>query len=244
MRPFMVHFVTEIDFVDGDEASDDMVQNYQKHLKETVQSAAQGLSLRTIKGARVESVTVPNAGQRLRCSRCGGKRVLTRAGVAYGPTSGRAGLPPRKLVGRLQPPSVCGYTYPRRWMSRGLGRIERVIAAQIARNAAYPNPMSACLSSHQLTDTVYRPTKNSGAGFGNPGTMWTWEPNRVQRKAVSGAMHRPQASALRACWRPRAQSIYLYDTAYPVSVMWARLRVNHRRFVSRSDAKKALNPDD
>jgi hypothetical protein len=78
MRRFMVHFVTEIDFVDGDEASDDMVQNYQKHLKETVQSAAQGLSLRTIKGAQVESVTVPKAGQRLRCSRCGGKRVLTR----------------------------------------------------------------------------------------------------------------------------------------------------------------------
>ena len=34
----------EVDFVDGDEASDEAVQNYQKHLKETVQNAAQGIS--------------------------------------------------------------------------------------------------------------------------------------------------------------------------------------------------------
>jgi hypothetical protein len=58
MRRFMVHFVTEIDFVDGDEASDAMAKNYKKHLAETVQDAAQNLSLRTIKGARVESVQV------------------------------------------------------------------------------------------------------------------------------------------------------------------------------------------
>ncbi len=56
MRRFMVNLVTEIDFEDGDEASDETVQNYKKYLKETIQSAAQGLSLRTIQGARVESV--------------------------------------------------------------------------------------------------------------------------------------------------------------------------------------------
>jgi ribosome-binding factor A len=54
----MVHLVTQIDFVDGDEASDEAVQNYQKHLSETVQNAAQALSLRTIKDSRVESVSV------------------------------------------------------------------------------------------------------------------------------------------------------------------------------------------
>jgi hypothetical protein len=32
--------------------------NYEKHLAETVQDAAQNLSLRTIKGARVETVVV------------------------------------------------------------------------------------------------------------------------------------------------------------------------------------------
>ena len=58
MRRFMVHLMAEVDFEDGDEASDKAVQNYQKHLKETVQNAAQGLLLRTIKDARVESVSV------------------------------------------------------------------------------------------------------------------------------------------------------------------------------------------
>jgi hypothetical protein len=58
MRRFMVHLVTEIDFVDGDEASDTAAQNYQKHLSETVQNAAQGVSLRMIKATRVESVSV------------------------------------------------------------------------------------------------------------------------------------------------------------------------------------------
>jgi hypothetical protein len=58
MRRFMVHFVTEIDFVDGDEAADDVVQTYKKHLAETVQDAAEALSLRTIKGSQVENVLV------------------------------------------------------------------------------------------------------------------------------------------------------------------------------------------
>jgi hypothetical protein len=48
----------EIDFVDGDEPSDDVVQNYKKHLAETVQDAAQNLSLRTIKGAGSEKAQV------------------------------------------------------------------------------------------------------------------------------------------------------------------------------------------
>ena len=58
MRRFMVHFVTEIDFVDGDEAADDVVQNYKKHLAETLQDVAEALSLRTIKGSQVENVLV------------------------------------------------------------------------------------------------------------------------------------------------------------------------------------------
>jgi hypothetical protein len=53
MRRFMVHLVTEIDFVDGDEASDEAAQSYQKHLSDTLRNAAQGISLRTIKDARV-----------------------------------------------------------------------------------------------------------------------------------------------------------------------------------------------
>jgi hypothetical protein len=58
MRRFNVHLVTEVDFEDGDEASDETVQNYQNHLRGMVQSAAQGLSLRTIKNTRVETVVI------------------------------------------------------------------------------------------------------------------------------------------------------------------------------------------
>ena len=57
MRRFMVH-PAEVEFEDGDEASDKTVHNYQKHLSETVRNAAQGLSLRTVKGARIENVSV------------------------------------------------------------------------------------------------------------------------------------------------------------------------------------------
>jgi hypothetical protein len=58
MRRFMVHLMTEIDFIDGDEVSDEAAQNYQKHLSDTLRNAAQGISLRTIKDARVESLSV------------------------------------------------------------------------------------------------------------------------------------------------------------------------------------------
>jgi hypothetical protein len=58
MRRFMVRLVTEIDFVDGENVSDAIVQDCQKHLSESVQDAAQHLPLRTIKGVRVESVSV------------------------------------------------------------------------------------------------------------------------------------------------------------------------------------------
>ena len=58
MRRFMVHLVTEIDFKDGDEASDAAARNYEKDLAEAVRNAAQGLSLDTIKDVHVESVSV------------------------------------------------------------------------------------------------------------------------------------------------------------------------------------------
>ena len=58
MRRWTVHLVTQIDFVDGDEASGEAAQNYQKHLSDTLRNAAQGISLRTIKDSRVESVSV------------------------------------------------------------------------------------------------------------------------------------------------------------------------------------------
>jgi hypothetical protein len=58
MRRFMVLLVTEIDFVDHDNVSDEIVHNYEKHLAETLQEAAKGLSLRTIRDSKVVKVQV------------------------------------------------------------------------------------------------------------------------------------------------------------------------------------------
>ena len=58
MRRFKVHMVTEIDFVDGDEASDAAARNYHEHLAEALLNAAENLSLRTIKETRVKTVSV------------------------------------------------------------------------------------------------------------------------------------------------------------------------------------------
>ena len=58
MRRFNVHMVTEVDFVDGDEASDEAVRNYEKDLKETFKTRPRELSPHTIKDAQVESVSV------------------------------------------------------------------------------------------------------------------------------------------------------------------------------------------
>ena len=56
MRRFMVHLVTEVEFEDGDEASDKTVQNYQKQAsRRPFRNAAQSLLLRTVKGARIDS---------------------------------------------------------------------------------------------------------------------------------------------------------------------------------------------
>jgi hypothetical protein len=119
-------------------------------------------------------------------------------------------------------------------MSRGLGRIEQAIAAEIARAARPPYPMSVCFGSRELA-YAYRPAENLGAAE-------IWEPNRVQRKATVRAMRsfvrKHQQYAL-AGGQGRKR-LYLYDTADPLSVMWAKLRVERRGFVSQSEARNAL----
>jgi hypothetical protein len=55
---FMAHVVTDIDFVDGDDVSDGIAENYAKHLAEELQKAARQLSLRTIKGTSVTAIQV------------------------------------------------------------------------------------------------------------------------------------------------------------------------------------------
>lgn len=73
MRRFMVHLVTNIEFVDGDKVSDEAVQNYEKHLADAIRDAAQNLSLRAISGTEVGEVLVAE----LRSNRTG--REASRA---------------------------------------------------------------------------------------------------------------------------------------------------------------------
>ena len=131
--------MTEIDFVDGDEASDETVQNYQKHSRTpfgrrpgTLASDNQGRPGRELSrsqksrmnsNARLraydarqhalervhsviascancgrsadvnvdllpETLTVPEAGKRLRCSNCGGKTISTRPAWHTSPRQG------------------------------------------------------------------------------------------------------------------------------------------------------------
>jgi hypothetical protein len=58
MRRFMALLVTEITFVDDPRETDAQAQNYEQHLAEELQKAANALSLRTIKGNNVAKVQV------------------------------------------------------------------------------------------------------------------------------------------------------------------------------------------
>ncbi len=52
-RTFAATIITEVEFVGGDSESEEINQNYLKHLTEELEKAASNLSLRTIKDLRV-----------------------------------------------------------------------------------------------------------------------------------------------------------------------------------------------
>ena len=58
MRRFTVHIGDRNRLRGWRRPSDAVAQNYEKHLSDTLQNAAQSLSLRTIKNTRVETVSV------------------------------------------------------------------------------------------------------------------------------------------------------------------------------------------
>jgi hypothetical protein len=119
-------------------------------------------------------------------------------------------------------------------MSRGLGVIERLIEAEIAE--------------------AHQPDR-----FGEIGTVllnsWTlacegqllitgWKPSAARRKAVVRAMHsfvrkHPQYALLGGQGR---RILYLYETADPLSALWAKLNVYRRQRnpVARLDAQQLL----
>jgi hypothetical protein len=73
---------------------------------------------------------------------------------------------------------------------------------------------------------------------------WNWKPTPAHRKAVTRAMHtfvhKHQQYALTGGQGRRI--LYLYDTADPVSAMWAKLNVERRERnpIPRMTAQAAL----
>lgn len=145
-------------------------------------------------------------------------------------------------------------------MSRGLGRIERAILAQIEREKQSNERMLARLSTMQVDPSLERlldqhmETERQGAvlvsswyllcDLYSPKDTWSfgWAPSNAQRKAVTRAMHSfvrkfPQYALMGGQGRKR---LYLYEPANPVSAMWAKLTVERRKFVSRVEAEAAV----
>jgi hypothetical protein len=118
------------------------------------------------------------------------------------------------------------------------GKIERAIAKEIANAAkldAAGMPRTVLVHSWSLTHTVFR-------DYHNPEQGWDWEPSLAQRKAVTRAMRsfvrKHQQYALTGGQGRRL--LYLYDTADPLSVIWAKLNVERRQRnpISRSEANR------
>jgi hypothetical protein len=120
-------------------------------------------------------------------------------------------------------------------MSRGLGRIERAILAEIEKGRTpkgVGEPLGAHVSSGQLFFACYPEARPAGG--------WHWpEPTEAQRKAVWRAMHAivrkfPQYALMGG----KGQTpLWLYEPADPFSTLWAELAVKLGGFVPMMDAK-------
>jgi hypothetical protein len=116
------------------------------------------------------------------------------------------------------------------------GKIERAIAAEIAAVTDTERSSSVLIRSDVLVGDVYC----TGHGW----DAADWKPTLAQRKAVTRAMHnfarKHQQYALTGGQGRR--ELYLYDTADPVSVMWAKLNAHRRQRnpISRNEAKAAV----
>ena len=117
------------------------------------------------------------------------------------------------------------------------GKVERAIAAEIADAAKRIG--TVLITSDELVDNVYCPEGMNGLDWDQ-----RWRPTLAQRKAVTRAMRsfvrKHQQYALTGGQGRR--ELYLYDTADPVSVMWAKLNAGRRQRnpISRSEARAAV----
>jgi hypothetical protein len=115
-------------------------------------------------------------------------------------------------------------------MSRGLGRIERWIAKDIERQRVSDPPTPIHVHAWEIA-----------CEFKDHGWDFSWQPTRAQRKAVVRAMHsfvrkHPQYALTERRGR-KGVGLILYEIADPVSVTWAKLRMEWPKFVSLSDVK-------
>jgi hypothetical protein len=109
------------------------------------------------------------------------------------------------------------------------GKIERAIVAEIVystRPRSNGSVSSVHIRSDLLTDDVYCPD-DMRHDWSSP----SWKPTLAQRKAVTRAMRNfvrkhPQYALTGGQGR---RELYLYDTADPVSVMWAKLNAYRRQ---------------
>jgi hypothetical protein len=120
-------------------------------------------------------------------------------------------------------------------MSRGLGRIERHILIEIARDQE-PDPYTGepgavLLNSWTLAHDLFSPA------------TWDWRPSRTQRQSVTRAMRSfvrkfPQYALAGGNGRKK---LYLFQPDNLLSATWAKLNVEQRDIVSRSKAEAAMH---
>ena len=130
------------------------------------------------------------------------------------------------------------------------GKIGRAIMAIIEddRKGFRGEPGSVLVTSLEVVRAVYNPYPTTGfCTAAECDALHRWEPTLAQRKAVTRAMRslvrKHQQYALTG-GQGRC-NLYLYDTADPISVIWAKLWVDPKRkrgkFISRADARWALS---
>jgi hypothetical protein len=116
-----------------------------------------------------------------------------------------------------------------------LGRIERIIYAEVNHRDPTGEKKTVLVSSWELSSDYTLPGYQSG---------WEWTPSRSRRKAVVRAMHSfvrkyPEYALVGGQGRG---ILYLYEKGDPLSEFWARLRVA-RGFVALSEARQLMEAE-
>ena len=120
-------------------------------------------------------------------------------------------------------------------MSKGLGRIERWIQKKIFEEQTR-DPNCVLISSGRVGD-LFHP------GYSDYKVYSNWKQSRAQKLSVVRAMHSfvkkfPQFALMGGQGRKR---LFLYDTADPLSVAWAKANVETRGgFIPYCDMKRRL----